>query len=326
MKKTSILKRVCICMALAFVANMSVGCEALENFFPQNSEESSTPSQQTVSYDVVKVVESGEGTIDAPTKATKGENVTITLRPDSGYYLSNLVVNGVNVTANVVNNQYTVENVSQKVKISATYSPGVVYASTQKKPVIDGRIDENEIWNNAVKFYAENSYPNDNQTGGYYSLAWDEDNLYLLAVVEDTDITTYDQVNFWIAETYIEKTEEDIGIRYSNNPTAGTYYTVVTSDGVNRSAAYNNGIDFDIVEGFEFAALIDDSLNFYTVEIKIPKQSTTTYEAGHSIGFDGSIDFYSTRSGSTRDSYRNIFGYGWYWEFASHLEELKLIK
>ena len=46
---------------------------------------------------------------------------TITFTPNSGYRLKSIVINGVDVTANVVNNQYTVSNISQNTTVEVTF-------------------------------------------------------------------------------------------------------------------------------------------------------------------------------------------------------------
>ena len=51
-----------------------------------------------------------------------GDNVTISIEPDEDRTLTSLTVNGVDVTAQVANNQYTIENVSGNVTVVATFA------------------------------------------------------------------------------------------------------------------------------------------------------------------------------------------------------------
>ena len=51
-----------------------------------------------------------------------GDNVTISIEPDEDRTLTSLTVNGVDVTAQVVDNQYTIENVSGNVTVVATFA------------------------------------------------------------------------------------------------------------------------------------------------------------------------------------------------------------
>jgi len=51
----------------------------------------------------------------------EGTSHTLTFTPNSGYRLKSVVVNGVDVTASVVNNQYTIINISQNTTVSVTY-------------------------------------------------------------------------------------------------------------------------------------------------------------------------------------------------------------
>ena len=50
-----------------------------------------------------------------------GTSATITISPDTGYKLSKLTVNGTNVTSSVSNNQYTINNITTKTTVVATF-------------------------------------------------------------------------------------------------------------------------------------------------------------------------------------------------------------
>ena len=63
-------------------------------------------------------------TINGTTKSytvDEGTSHTLTFTPNSGYRLKSVVVNGVDVTASVVNNQYTISNISQNTIVSVTF-------------------------------------------------------------------------------------------------------------------------------------------------------------------------------------------------------------
>ena len=62
--------------------------------------------------------------ISATTKTftlDEGSSVTLTLTPNSSYYLSKLTVNGTDVTSNVSNNQYTISNITANTSVVVTF-------------------------------------------------------------------------------------------------------------------------------------------------------------------------------------------------------------
>lgn len=68
-------------------------------------------------YDV-NIEKTGEGTVVASTQKPKyTENVTLTITPDKDYKVSKVMVDGVNVTDNVVDGQYTISYVSADVEV-----------------------------------------------------------------------------------------------------------------------------------------------------------------------------------------------------------------
>jgi len=51
----------------------------------------------------------------------EGTSHTLTITPNSGYRLKSVVVNGVDVTSSVMNNQYTINDISQNTTVSVTF-------------------------------------------------------------------------------------------------------------------------------------------------------------------------------------------------------------
>lgn len=210
---------------------------------------------------------------------------------------------------------------------------GAMYAEVQ--PVIDGEIDD--CWANTSKLYTDGNYvKGSKQSHGYVSVMWDENNLYFLGVVDDVDITEKDCIAFWISETYhTSAISSDNGVNstvlpYSSNLSDGMYFSIVNPYGT--QFVYTDGEgepvnDFDTrVIGYECkTSQFDGDTKGYIVEMKIPKQSDAVYTEGHFMGFDVSIDTYFSNK-EKRDSYCNWSGIGQYWNYASDLGRLPLLK
>lgn len=210
---------------------------------------------------------------------------------------------------------------------------------TNDKPNIDGKIDE--CWSKVRKLQVNNHYlqiedSKKAQNTGYVSVMWDEQNLYLLGVVQDADVTKLDRINFWISETFIESSE---GFKYpfSANPKYGMYYTCINPDGelFLYSSTEGRPVDFSKIEGYQCKG--STSEDGYIVEVLIPKQSDAIWKEGHVLGFDVSIDTYYTgetlrgkwpteEDGEYHELYCNWNGAGAYWEDASQLGKLEFIK
>lgn len=229
------------------------------------------------------------------------------------------------------------EEKNEIIEETSSIKAEITYAT--QKPIIDGERDE--CWDNADKLYTEghilqiNASDDVIQNKGYVSLLWDENNLYLLGVVDDVDITKYDRINFWIAETYIEPNEV---VPYTSDPSVGNYYSIVTPH--NEQLLYESTegkpVDFiNDIKGYECKTtrLIGETGDHvgYIVEMKIPKQSYADWKEGHLLGFDVSIDTYFSGE-TTRATYNDESMYcywngaGKYWEYASALGCLRFVK
>ena len=77
-------------------------------------------AQWTINHYTVSITGSG---VSADNYSPKyGDDVVITIATDEDRTLNTLTVNGTDVTANVVNNQYTIENVSSNITVVATFN------------------------------------------------------------------------------------------------------------------------------------------------------------------------------------------------------------
>lgn len=293
----------------------------------------------------IHVQETENGKVEVLSSAKEGENVTVTVQPDAGFYLERFSVNEESKLDEVENNVYIIREISADISINAVFEQCetcITYAD--KKPKIDGEIDE--CWENVSKQNIERtpeyegvheaSKPQGISTG-YIKLMWDEDNLYLLSEINDVDVTPYDRLNLWFSETYLENTckstasdylSQNGGISYSSKVSDGKYYSIVNPYGqqllCENPTTGVKPIDFaNKVKGYECKCTVTDT--GYIVEMKIPKQSEAVYEEGHAIGLDVSIDTYYTGQ-EERHSYACLYGKGKYWTYADHLEMAPLIK
>ena len=164
-------------------------------------------------------------------------------------------------------------------------------------PVVDGT--EDEVWNRAEVLRVDQYQLGDNGASGTARVLWDDQNLYVLIKVQDTELDKAN-VNPWeqdSVEVFLDETN-------SKDPFYGP--------GVGQYRVnYDNEATFnpeDIAEGFESAVLVDGTN--YTVEMKIPFR-TITPANGHKIGFDAQIN---DAKGGSRQSvaiWNDMTGQGW---------------
>ena len=191
------------------------------------------------------------------------------------------------------------------------------------KPTIDGVIDE--AWLNAEKMYGDvwgsttEGLENPSIVSSYASLMWDNDGLYLLGVVYDTNIPTEDiearnSVDFWVSETYTADVTFD--------GADGDWHYCKASTG---EEVYYCGNETVYEEATTAVAVYDE---FYVVEIFCPWQTEGFAPAiGTKIGFtvsfnddidlDGGRDAYSYWK-TTEDS-------GSYWSETLALPEIEFV-
>ncbi|MBF0345476.1 MAG: VCBS repeat-containing protein [Nitrospirae bacterium] len=90
-----------------------------------------TATQDAGGYSVTGSVNGGHGTVTcSPSQVVSGGSSTCTITPDSGYGLLSLADNGSNVINNVVNNTYTLSNITQAHTVVAMFSAQYTVASS----------------------------------------------------------------------------------------------------------------------------------------------------------------------------------------------------
>lgn len=87
----------------------------------KSSHKATVVEADTSVYEVT-IAESEHGTVTAaPARAAAGERITLTVEPEAGYLLETLLVDGVDVTAQVENSIYTFVMPEQSVNVSASF-------------------------------------------------------------------------------------------------------------------------------------------------------------------------------------------------------------
>ena len=122
----------------------------------------------------------------------EGTNTTLTFTPNSGYRLKSVVLNGTDVTASVVNNQYTVSNISQNTTVNVAFEaiPPTTYTLTiSSSGGGDVTYYENVIPGNVISNGTTQSYTVNK--GGSANLTFMPNSGYRLksVVVNGVDIT-----------------------------------------------------------------------------------------------------------------------------------------
>ena len=162
----------------------------------------------------------------------------------------------------------------------ASYDPEVQTARQGQgvygTPVIDGEIDD--VWSHAPNLPLDRYQTAWHGANGTAKVLWDEENLYVLVQVTDSELDK-SSANEW--------EQDSVEIFLDERNTKETFYV----DGVGQYRVnFDNETSFNpagIEEGFESATKVSGTS--YTVEVKIPFTEITP-EAGVQIGFDVQIN------------------------------------
>jgi GH35 family endo-1,4-beta-xylanase len=164
-------------------------------------------------------------------------------------------------------------------------------------PVIDG--EEDDVWSKAEELPIARYQTAHNGAKGTARVLWDEDNLYVLIQVEDTELdrsstVAHEQDSI---EVFVDETNSKAA---SYGPGVGQYRVNYENE-----PSFNPG---NISEGFESAVAVNGTN--YTVEVKIPFKTIEPSEH-HKIGFDVQIN--DAQGGSRRSvaNWNDLSGQGW---------------
>jgi len=220
---------------------------------------------------------------------------------------------------------------------------GTVNANTERKTaialyagtapdfacVLEGKIDP--VWDGAYSYdtdegyfyYVHDGYPP--YASGYFKALWDERNLYLLAVIEDTTPAEYDAVIFYISEQNTQVGRDALGTRQAAWATSPGDYILPIMPGIDGGiiAFYDPSIERGPVtagyagnpanavgrymsapESYDGELAVGFTEQGYIVQVGIPFR--TEAAAGKILGFTVSVDDYYPNS-YTRKAYCEWF-------------------
>ncbi|MBN2486211.1 MAG: T9SS type A sorting domain-containing protein [Bacteroidales bacterium] len=172
---------------------------------------------------------------------------------------------------------------------------------------VDGIADES-VWENQPGHYPQNILSGNPTDLGYFKLAWNEDNLYVLTVIEDEEIqvNTTDTWNadnielfldmdkhFTTTETHNSTTITGIGIwQLRMLPTTELVNTFYGQGYVSATEIFGGNFDFATNFATAQRAIVVEEGVKYTVEWKLPwsiLSNTFFAELGESFGMDMNI-------------------------------------
>ncbi len=172
---------------------------------------------------------------------------------------------------------------------AAQAADGATAAKAAKPPVIDGSIDD--VWDTteamSALVYDNVEWDFEDLTDmeiatGYTKVLWQEDTLYLLAVITDKTMdsdakSTTNGINFWVSETNSGKE--------TFNEADGDWHIFCNADGGTNYYTGNK----DVYNQVEMAAV--RTSDGYIVEAAVPVLTADfEYSAGHKIGYNISVD------------------------------------
>lgn len=288
-----------------------------------NSEESKTSTSVKIFSVTIQVSQVGGSVVADKTTVRWDESVTFTVTIEEGYQLEYFKINGIDVALDE-NNQCVVSRPVSDIVVTAKFSAvigedSIVYVSSENAPVIDGEFDD--VWRSIPALYTANVYNHNTQKAfseefAYLKVMWNEEGMYFLGVVFDSEILESDRFNIWFSEVYTTQDKD-----YSSNANDGNYAICINPYAENL--VYTN---LDVADFWTAASDISDGA--YIVEVFIPVLGETPLQENTMVGLDVSVDYF-TRNGSIdsdRDYYANWYGASNYWSNVGALKPMKLIK
>ena len=159
----------------------------------------------------------------------EGESATIIFTPDDGYRLANVKVNDIDVTSNVVNNQYTINNISDNITLAVTFEKIPTNYTLSITSSGSGSANYN---NKSVRGKTESFTVN---KGASATISFNPDSGYRIASVkvDDVDITSSVKNNSYTISNISANTALNVAF------VAITHTLSISATG-NGSATYNS--------------------------------------------------------------------------------------
>ena len=164
-------------------------------FYKLNTGDAPVPTTYSISID--EEIENGTVIASKTTEIEEGESITLTITPDDDYELETLIVDGENVTSDVVGDEYTFDMPAKDVSVTASF----VLTQTSGN---DGSLEHPYTASEAKKLALAGD------TGTYYISG-------IISRVQNQFDANYGTSNFWISEDGESDIFEAYKIKYLGN-------------------------------------------------------------------------------------------------------------
>ena len=176
----------------------------------------------------------------------KGSSVTISISPNNGYRIKSVTVNGINITAQVNNNQYTISNINQNTTINVEFEaiPATTYTLS-----ITASGNGSASYNGTTIRSKTSSFTLN--AGSYATIAFSPDNGYKIKSVEVNNTTVSVSNNQYTISNINENTT--VNVEFEAIPTS-THNLFISASGngsvyYDQSTIRNNTNTFTVIEG-----------------------------------------------------------------------------
>ena len=204
----------------------------------------------------------------------EGTSTFLTFTPNSGFRIKSVSVNGVDVTSNITDNQFTISNITQNTSIEVTFEP-ITHLLTITS-MSNGKVcyGEEVVHNDAKSFKVKE--------GSLIELAFQPDNGYQVQLlnVNGTDVTSDMVDNKYTILNFSNNTT--VYVTFEKIPVAPTAYTLSITSSANGSVTYNGyTIDgttksFTVNEGTSATLTFTPNSNYQIGSVKVDGVDVTS--------------------------------------------------
>ena len=224
----------------------------------------------------------------------EGGNATVTFTPDAGYRVKTLMLNSMEVNANVINGQYTISKISSNTTLEVTFEeiPPAVYALNI---VVSGNGSVSYGWNTIRNQSREFSVTEGNSA----TVTLTPDNGYRLATVKvNGNDALGDVVD---GQLTISSIASNTNVEVTFEAIPPTTYTLTIKASGNGYATYdgadirNSSQTFTVVEGTYANLTLTPDEGYRVKSVKVDSEDRTTFVANNQyvvnkIGNDTSVE------------------------------------